>query len=60
MVQVIKKSDSKNSAKKKLNTQPDSTKKKFDAQKYCGIINWDINPIEYQREARADRDEPSS
>ncbi|MDZ7719719.1 MAG: hypothetical protein U5K72_12955 [Balneolaceae bacterium] len=55
MVQVIKRSESKESAKKKLKKRKKSDKKGFDADKYCGIIDWDIDPIEYQREARRER-----
>lgn len=41
---------------KKLN----GAKKAFDAKKYTGTINWEIDPLEYQKEVREDRSEYSS
>ncbi|MEP2445663.1 MAG: hypothetical protein ABJI69_00425 [Balneola sp.] len=55
MVQIIKKSDSVKSSKKRLIKKKHTPENEFDAKKYCGIINWDIDGIEYQREARKDR-----
>ncbi|MBO6794537.1 MAG: hypothetical protein JJ895_11545 [Balneolaceae bacterium] len=38
----------------------DGSKKSFDAKKFTGTINWEIDPLEYQKEVREDRSEYSS
>jgi len=55
MVKVIRKSDSKETGQKKLGIKKLNRDKGFDADKYCGIISWDINPLEYQQKSRQDR-----
>ncbi len=32
----------------------DGSKKAFDAKKFTGTINWEIDPLEYQKEVRKD------
>jgi len=55
MVKVIRKSDSKETGQKELGIKKSTPVKAFDANKYCGIISWDIKPVEYQRKSRQDR-----
>ncbi|MEX0722170.1 MAG: hypothetical protein WD059_15940 [Balneolaceae bacterium] len=59
MVQIIKKTDAASSAKKKISKIENRPEKIFDADKFCGIIKWDIDAVEYQREIRKDRIEPT-
>ncbi len=37
----------------------EGSRKTFDAKKFTGTINWEIDPVEYQKEVRVDRSEYS-
>lgn len=55
-VRIIKKGMSKQELKKILDLSDEPNERGVDTKKYCGILNWDIDPLEYQKQIRKEWD----
>lgn len=55
-VRIIKKGMSSQEIKKILDLSDIPEPRGVDTDKYCGVLKWDIDPVEYQRKIRSEWD----
>jgi hypothetical protein len=55
-IRKITKGMSKEELRKILDLPEETSSRGIDAKKYCGVINWDVDPIKYQKDVRSEWD----